>query len=800
MRNSVFRQRAQRKVINTVVHSSTSKNTEGLVIAEDDGVEVREDDWFCFICQETVKTEMARNWFTSGREVHSCCHACEARRRAAYSKHTAHTRTRRSQGCRQHTPELTYPLILCLGSHRMTTRTPIRTGPQWLSGQPARLSPRQTGLNSQSGHPRVFKCGIVTDNAAGRRVFSVISHCPIIPVPLHTYLSQPHRLSRPRCLEPPKSLHSSPILRAPPASFSRIMESSGCAGESDLKAYQQRSLGEVFDGSNAVGDPSEEVDGIVDVTLEEVDGDAAAGVPSEQTDSTVPTSGIDGSATLAPLLPKPRSVGLSATPLRRVSVGANGWPDTRNPLENSVLASGRVSPAGNFSGRRGGLLSPSRQKRWKGGLLQRRERAPQSQARGERAGDQIPVEGGEFAIRRGMLNVGGTECKCTWSVLELESRERQRGVVPAVPGHCDSLADDKHCHYIHTQLAQVIDVIKSGFLAADFSCAGNNLQFIILRVFRPVLIRPPIFIASAASSLSSGITSAVSGQHYRSARASETGDRRENPMTRSIVRHDCHERIVLDDTAGRRVFSETFKVPCPCIQAMHHSNLISPLSALKISLFFDEYSDMHPMNIIQRGMERAMLGFTRRDRQRDDYIRPVTKVRDILERVKTLNWQWAGHIARRSDDRWTTELPSAFSVVGYLKVDPPLTMRSLYRGSRLEGIPQRTQCHCVMELKSSTSRESDGRISVEVPPRRYCSRLILLIFTIVTAYVLSGDRCGRGGVLRSGGEMRWRPLQTPVAAVVMTPPLQTSTADKDARTTFRNSEPASAATPRPRRH
>ncbi|KAJ8868749.1 hypothetical protein PR048_030289 [Dryococelus australis] len=56
----------------------------------------------------------------------------------------------------------------------------------------------------------------------------------------------------------------------------------------------------------------------------------------------------------------------------------------------------------------------------------------------------------------------------------------------------------------------------------------------------------------------------------------------------------------------------------------------------------------------QRGVERAMLGFTRRDRKRADYIRSVTKVRDILERVKTLKWQWAEHIARRRHDRWTT--------------------------------------------------------------------------------------------------------------------------------------------------
>ncbi|KAJ8890439.1 hypothetical protein PR048_009948 [Dryococelus australis] len=56
----------------------------------------------------------------------------------------------------------------------------------------------------------------------------------------------------------------------------------------------------------------------------------------------------------------------------------------------------------------------------------------------------------------------------------------------------------------------------------------------------------------------------------------------------------------------------------------------------------------------QRGMKRAMLGFTRRDRKRADYIRSVTKVRDIPERVKTLKWQWAGHTARRN--RWDRDI------------------------------------------------------------------------------------------------------------------------------------------------
>ncbi|KAI8421377.1 hypothetical protein MSG28_009457 [Choristoneura fumiferana] len=51
-------------------------------------------------------------------------------------------------------------------------------------------------------------------------------------------------------------------------------------------------------------------------------------------------------------------------------------------------------------------------------------------------------------------------------------------------------------------------------------------------------------------------------------------------------------------------------------------------------------------------MERAMLGVSLRDRIRNDDIRNRTKVTDIARRIAKLKWQWAGHIARRTDDRW----------------------------------------------------------------------------------------------------------------------------------------------------
>ncbi|CAH2244410.1 jg25356 [Pararge aegeria aegeria] len=58
------------------------------------------------------------------------------------------------------------------------------------------------------------------------------------------------------------------------------------------------------------------------------------------------------------------------------------------------------------------------------------------------------------------------------------------------------------------------------------------------------------------------------------------------------------------------------------------------------------------LRVTQRAMERAMLGVSLRDQIRNEEIRRRTRVTDIAQRVAKLKWQWAGHIARRTDGRW----------------------------------------------------------------------------------------------------------------------------------------------------
>ncbi|KAG6461226.1 hypothetical protein O3G_MSEX012494 [Manduca sexta] len=61
---------------------------------------------------------------------------------------------------------------------------------------------------------------------------------------------------------------------------------------------------------------------------------------------------------------------------------------------------------------------------------------------------------------------------------------------------------------------------------------------------------------------------------------------------------------------------------------------------------------VHQLKVAQRAMERAMLGVSLKDKLRNEVIRQRTNVTDIAHRISKLKWQWAGHICRRTDNRW----------------------------------------------------------------------------------------------------------------------------------------------------
>ncbi|CAH2232920.1 jg12423 [Pararge aegeria aegeria] len=58
------------------------------------------------------------------------------------------------------------------------------------------------------------------------------------------------------------------------------------------------------------------------------------------------------------------------------------------------------------------------------------------------------------------------------------------------------------------------------------------------------------------------------------------------------------------------------------------------------------------LRVTQRAVERVILGVSLRDQIRNEEILRRTRVTEIAQRVAKLKWQWAGHIARRTDGRW----------------------------------------------------------------------------------------------------------------------------------------------------
>jgi len=62
------------------------------------------------------------------------------------------------------------------------------------------------------------------------------------------------------------------------------------------------------------------------------------------------------------------------------------------------------------------------------------------------------------------------------------------------------------------------------------------------------------------------------------------------------------------------------------------------------------------LRVTQRAMERYMLGITSRDRKTNEWIRTQTKVEDVIKTAKKMKWRWAGHIARRTYGRWTSNV------------------------------------------------------------------------------------------------------------------------------------------------
>jgi len=62
------------------------------------------------------------------------------------------------------------------------------------------------------------------------------------------------------------------------------------------------------------------------------------------------------------------------------------------------------------------------------------------------------------------------------------------------------------------------------------------------------------------------------------------------------------------------------------------------------------------LSAAQHNMELNLLNITYKDRRTNNWVTEQTKVMDIMEIIINRKWTWAGHISRRTDNRYSAAL------------------------------------------------------------------------------------------------------------------------------------------------
>ncbi|CAH2092277.1 unnamed protein product [Euphydryas editha] len=123
-------------------------------------------------------------------------------------------------------------------------------------------------------------------------------------------------------------------------------------------------------------------------------------------------------------------------------------------------------------------------------------------------------------------------------------------------------------------------------------------------------------------------------------------------MGKSNFEREVTRRIQLGWAAfGRLRHVLTSDIP-QCLKSKVFEQCVLPVMTYGAETWSFTVGLIHKLRVAQRAMERAMLGISLRDKVRNDEIRRRTKVTDIALKVCKLKWQWAGHIVRRTDNRW----------------------------------------------------------------------------------------------------------------------------------------------------
>ncbi|CAG9090267.1 unnamed protein product [Plutella xylostella] len=146
-----------------------------------------------------------------------------------------------------------------------------------------------------------------------------------------------------------------------------------------------------------------------------------------------------------------------------------------------------------------------------------------------------------------------------------------------------------------------------------------------------------------------------------------------NSLGGQFVHDDIPAILTNGDVTGASSLKELFLNDfwgTPMADVTSHKSY-RPLTTLSFS------DNLRSLDVVihQRAYSQAQscsaLGVSLRDMIRNEEIRRRNKVViDIAKRISTLKWQWAGHVARRADDRWSRKV---LECVGKWRVGRPPT-------------------------------------------------------------------------------------------------------------------------------
>ncbi|CAG9132629.1 unnamed protein product [Plutella xylostella] len=212
----------------------------------------------------------------------------------------------------------------------------------------------------------------------------------------------------------------------------------------------------------------------------------------------------------------------------------------------------------------------------------------------------------------------------------------------------------------------------------------------------------------------------------------------------------------------RHIFTEN--IP-QCLKTKVFNQCVLPVMTYGAETWCFTKGLIHKLRVAQRAMERAMLGVSLRDRIRNEEIRRRTKVTDIAKRISTLKWQWAGHVARRADDRWSRKVLEWRPRVGKRRVGRPPTRWSddLRKELKATNLEEKILLSVCDKLEEISNKLFNSPTTVPGMSHRHTAAVLKAVEACTTGTLFPRGVCG-GSAGRARCRLALNPAPRPPPA------------------------------------